>query len=53
MSYITYPHFYSDDADTGLSQRAPVAVSVVGQVLSVIGGGILFAATLYLIIVLL
>ena len=51
MNYVTYPHAGSDDADLRLTWVGPT-MRAVGNGLAVLGGGILFALTLYLMIVL-
>lgn len=51
MSYVAYTHFYEDDADLHLVLPRSAA-RAIGRVLALLGGGILFAATMYLMIVL-
>lgn len=51
MNYVTYPHPCSNDADLRLAWAGP-AVRAVGNGLAVLGGGVLFAVTLYVMIVL-
>ena len=51
MSYVTYPHFYRDDADLHLTWAGPTA-RAIGRGLTRLAGGVLFAATMYLMIVL-
>ncbi|MGI4795110.1 MAG: hypothetical protein ACRYF2_19890 [Janthinobacterium lividum] len=50
MNYVTYPHACSDDADLPLAW-GPI-LRAIGKCLAVLGGGILFAATLYVMLVL-
>lgn len=51
MNYVTYPHFCRDDADLRLTLPGPAA-RAIGKGLTVLGGGFLFAATMYVMIVL-
>lgn len=51
MNYVSYPHACSEDADLRLGWIGPV-MRAVGNGLAVLGGGILFALTLYVMIVL-
>lgn len=51
MNYVTYPHAYSDDADLPLTWGGPT-LRAIGNGLAVLGGGILFAATLYVMLLL-
>lgn len=51
MSYVTYPHFYRTDDELRTAWLTP-AVRAVGDGLTYLGGGIAFAATVYVMIVL-
>lgn len=51
MNYVIYPHACNDDADLRFTWAGP-GVRAIGNGLAVLGGGILFAATLYVMIVL-
>ena len=57
MSYVTYPHFCRADAEFGLSTTEPVrsvrsVTPAIRDALRLIGGGVLFAVNLYMMIVL-
>lgn len=51
MSYVTYPHFCRDDAELHLPWDGPMA-RTIGRGLARFAGGVLFATTMYLLIVL-
>lgn len=51
MNYVTYPQFYRDDADLSLTWAGP-AVRAIGRGLTCLAGGVVFAVTMYLMIVL-
>lgn len=51
MNYITYPHFHTTGGEFRTAWATPTA-RAIGDGLTYLGGGVLFAATLYLMIVL-